>query len=190
MVYTFVLYNKFWPCWSSGWQYVTLKLLFLRDADLFFFSEMCVLSKADEEGVWCLHPVLLRALLHFLPRDLCACCWRAHGAWWLALRRVHHLLQTQSSQPECEFAGCLFLFSCTCIFSTAFPIAYFFLSSATQIQFRREVTLGQTVITKNRNGLYYRCKVIGMTTQTFYEVNFDDGSYSDNVYPESIIVSS
>ncbi|NXT59616.1 KDM4B demethylase, partial [Pluvianellus socialis] len=26
-----------------------------------------------------------------------------------------------------------------------------------------------------------------MTTQTFYEVNFDDGSYSDNVYPESII---
>ncbi|XP_074664597.1 lysine-specific demethylase 4B isoform X3 [Strix aluco] len=55
------------------------------------------------------------------------------------------------------------------------------------IQFRREVTLGQTVITKNRNGLYYRCKVIGMTTQTFYEVNFDDGSYSDNVYPESII---
>ncbi|XP_074783953.1 lysine-specific demethylase 4B isoform X2 [Athene noctua] len=55
------------------------------------------------------------------------------------------------------------------------------------IPFRREVTLGQTVITKNRNGLYYRCKVIGMTTQTFYEVNFDDGSYSDNVYPESII---
>ncbi|KAK2542349.1 hypothetical protein Q9233_000441 [Columba guinea] len=55
------------------------------------------------------------------------------------------------------------------------------------VPFRREVTLGQTVITKNRNGLYYRCKVIGMTTQTFYEVNFDDGSYSDNVYPESII---
>ncbi|KAJ7426881.1 Lysine-specific demethylase 4B [Willisornis vidua] len=51
---------------------------------------------------------------------------------------------------------------------------------------RREVALGQTVITKNRNGLYYRCRVIGTTTQTFYEVNFDDGSYSDNVYPESI----
>lgn len=62
--------------------------------------------------------------------------------------------------------------------------------SAMQVPFRREVTLGQTVITKNRNGLYYRCKVIGMTTQTFYEVNFDDGSYSDNVYPESIIVRS
>ncbi|XP_037679976.1 lysine-specific demethylase 4B isoform X2 [Choloepus didactylus] len=54
------------------------------------------------------------------------------------------------------------------------------------VQFLRAVSLGQTVITKNRNGLYYRCRVIGTTSQTFYEVNFDDGSYSDNVYPESI----
>ena len=53
----------------------------------------------------------------------------------------------------------------------------------------RAVSLGQVVITKNRNGLYYRCRVIGTTTQTFYEVNFDDGSYSDNLYPESITVS-
>ena len=54
----------------------------------------------------------------------------------------------------------------------------------------RAVSLGQVVITKNRNGLYYRCRVIGTTTQTFYEVNFDDGSYSDNLSPESITVSS
>ncbi|XP_047386624.1 lysine-specific demethylase 4B isoform X1 [Sciurus carolinensis] len=54
------------------------------------------------------------------------------------------------------------------------------------VQFLRAVSLGQVVITKNRNGLYYRCRVIGSTTQTFYEVNFDDGSYSDNLYPESI----
>lgn len=52
----------------------------------------------------------------------------------------------------------------------------------------RTVSLGQIVITKNRNGLYYRCRVIGTTAQTFYEVNFDDGSYSDNLYPESITV--
>lgn len=51
------------------------------------------------------------------------------------------------------------------------------------------MALGQVVITKNRNGLYYRCRVIGTTTQTFYEVNFDDGSYSDNLYPDSITVS-
>ncbi|XP_012501751.1 PREDICTED: lysine-specific demethylase 4B isoform X3 [Propithecus coquereli] len=54
------------------------------------------------------------------------------------------------------------------------------------VQLLRAVSLGQVVITKNRNGLYYRCRVIGTTTQTFYEVNFDDGSYSDNLYPESI----
>uniref|UniRef100_A0A7J7TA37 [histone H3]-trimethyl-L-lysine(9) demethylase n=1 Tax=Pipistrellus kuhlii TaxID=59472 RepID=A0A7J7TA37_PIPKU len=40
----------------------------------------------------------------------------------------------------------------------------------------RAVSLGQVVITKNRNGLYYRCRVIGATTQTFYEVEFEDGS--------------
>ncbi|XP_054982901.1 lysine-specific demethylase 4B isoform X2 [Sorex araneus] len=51
---------------------------------------------------------------------------------------------------------------------------------------RAAVSLGQVVITKNRNGLYYRCRIIGSTPQTFYEVNFEDGSYSDNLYPESI----
>uniref|UniRef100_A0A2K6UHR0 Lysine-specific demethylase 4B n=1 Tax=Saimiri boliviensis boliviensis TaxID=39432 RepID=A0A2K6UHR0_SAIBB len=54
------------------------------------------------------------------------------------------------------------------------------------VQFLRAVSLGQVVITKNRNGLYYRCRVIGAASQTCYEVNFDDGSYSDNLYPESI----
>ncbi|KAI5931278.1 Lysine-specific demethylase 4B [Manis javanica] len=59
-------------------------------------------------------------------------------------------------------------------------------SGGHSVQFLRTVALGQVVITKNRNGLYYRCRVIGTTTQTFYEVNFDDGSYSDNLYPDSI----
>ncbi|OWK12188.1 hypothetical protein Celaphus_00003301 [Cervus elaphus hippelaphus] len=62
-------------------------------------------------------------------------------------------------------------------------------SGGHNVQVMRAVSLGQVVITKNRNGLYYRCRVIGTTTQTFYEVNFDDGSYSDNLYPESITVS-
>uniref|UniRef100_A0A287D9M5 [histone H3]-trimethyl-L-lysine(9) demethylase n=1 Tax=Ictidomys tridecemlineatus TaxID=43179 RepID=A0A287D9M5_ICTTR len=44
------------------------------------------------------------------------------------------------------------------------------------VQLLRAVSLGQVVITKNRNGLYYRCRVIGSTTQTFYEVEFEDGS--------------
>ncbi|XP_049644000.1 lysine-specific demethylase 4B isoform X2 [Suncus etruscus] len=59
-------------------------------------------------------------------------------------------------------------------------------AAAHSAQSLRAVSLGQVVITKNRNGLYYRCLVIGSTAQTFYEVNFEDGSYSDNLYPESI----
>ncbi|CAH2292889.1 lysine-specific demethylase 4B isoform X1 [Pelobates cultripes] len=51
----------------------------------------------------------------------------------------------------------------------------------------REVRVGQTVISRNRNGLYYKCQVIGSATQIFYEVNFDDGSYSNNVYPENVM---
>ncbi|KFQ28118.1 Lysine-specific demethylase 4B, partial [Mesitornis unicolor] len=100
---------------------------------------------------------------------------------------------------QCSYEHCSTSFHVTCAHAAGVPmepddwpyvvsITCFKHKAANQnIQFRKEVTLGQTVITKNRNGLYYRCKVIGMTTQTFYEVNFDDGSYSDNVYPESII---
>ncbi|XP_053319541.1 lysine-specific demethylase 4B isoform X2 [Spea bombifrons] len=51
----------------------------------------------------------------------------------------------------------------------------------------REIRIGQTVISRNMNGLYYRCQVIGSATQIFYEVNFHDGSYSDNVYPEDVM---
>lgn len=80
MVYTFVLYTQILTLSIIRVPVRCLKAMLLHVADLFCFSEMCVLSKADEEGVWCLHPVLLRALLHFLPRHLRACCWRAHGA--------------------------------------------------------------------------------------------------------------
>lgn len=51
----------------------------------------------------------------------------------------------------------------------------------------RDVSVGQTVISRNKNGLYYKCLVIGSATQIFYEVNFDDGSYSNNVYPENVM---
>ncbi|XP_038239699.1 lysine-specific demethylase 4B isoform X1 [Dermochelys coriacea] len=99
---------------------------------------------------------------------------------------------------QCSYEHCSTSFHVTCAHAAGVPMEpddWPYVVSITcfkhkaanhNIQLRREISLGQTVITKNRNGLYYRCKVIGMTTQTFYEVNFDDGSYSDNVYPESI----
>lgn len=50
--------------------------------------------------------------------------------------------------------------------------------------------MGQKVICKHKNGRYYHSEVVELTTATFYEVVFDDGSYSDNLYPEDIEVST
>ncbi|XP_053150977.1 lysine-specific demethylase 4B isoform X1 [Hemicordylus capensis] len=100
---------------------------------------------------------------------------------------------------QCSYEHCSTSFHVTCAHAAGVPIepddwpyvvsitCFKHKAASHIIPFSREVSLSQTVITKNRNGLYYRCKVIGTTTQTFYEVNFDDGSYSDNVYPESVI---
>uniref|UniRef100_A0A3Q3G9G4 [histone H3]-trimethyl-L-lysine(9) demethylase n=1 Tax=Kryptolebias marmoratus TaxID=37003 RepID=A0A3Q3G9G4_KRYMA len=50
----------------------------------------------------------------------------------------------------------------------------------------RELSVGQKVICKYRNSRYYHSDVVELTTATFYEVVFDDGSYSDNLFPEDI----
>ncbi|KAI7808005.1 putative lysine-specific demethylase 4A-like [Triplophysa rosa] len=52
---------------------------------------------------------------------------------------------------------------------------------------RAELSVGQKVICKHKNGRYYQCEVIQLTKETFYEVNFDDGSFSDNLFPEDIV---
>jgi jumonji domain-containing protein 2 len=52
----------------------------------------------------------------------------------------------------------------------------------------RELEVGQNVICKHKNGRYYQCEVLELTIATFYEVVFDDGSYSDNLFPEDIEV--
>ncbi|XP_045907806.1 lysine-specific demethylase 4A-like isoform X1 [Micropterus dolomieu] len=50
----------------------------------------------------------------------------------------------------------------------------------------RELSVKQRVICKYKNGRYYHSEVVELTTATFYEVVFDDGSYSDNLFPEDI----
>ncbi|CAB1314282.1 unnamed protein product, partial [Coregonus sp. 'balchen'] len=52
---------------------------------------------------------------------------------------------------------------------------------------RGEFSLGQKVIGRNNDGWFYPCTVIGMTSQTFYEVNYDDGSFCDNMFPENVV---
>ncbi|KAJ8406365.1 hypothetical protein AAFF_G00305960 [Aldrovandia affinis] len=51
----------------------------------------------------------------------------------------------------------------------------------------RELEVGQKVICKHKNGRYYKCDVVELVKATFYEVVFDDGSFSDNLFPEDIV---
>jgi len=52
----------------------------------------------------------------------------------------------------------------------------------------RELSVKQRVICKYRNTRYYHSEVVELTAATFYEVVFDDGSYSNNLFPEDIEV--
>ncbi|XP_063770068.1 lysine-specific demethylase 4C [Pseudophryne corroboree] len=51
----------------------------------------------------------------------------------------------------------------------------------------KKLSIGQTVIAKHRNTRYYSCRVTEITSQTFYEVEFDDGSVSKDTFPEDIV---
>ncbi|XP_061684620.1 lysine-specific demethylase 4C isoform X2 [Syngnathoides biaculeatus] len=60
-------------------------------------------------------------------------------------------------------------------------------SSAKQRASQASISLGQTVISKHKNLRYYTSKVTQITSQMFYEVMFDDGSFSNDTYPEDIV---
>ncbi|XP_029949009.1 lysine-specific demethylase 4C isoform X2 [Salarias fasciatus] len=60
-------------------------------------------------------------------------------------------------------------------------------SSAKQQACQASISLGQTVISKHKNLRYYSSKVTQISSQTFYEVMFDDGSFSNDTYPEDIV---
>ncbi|KAM3623925.1 uncharacterized protein V6R79_017035 [Siganus canaliculatus] len=60
-------------------------------------------------------------------------------------------------------------------------------ASAKHRAFQASISLGQTVISKHKNLRYYSSKVTQITSQMFYEVMFDDGSFSNDTYPEDIV---
>lgn len=49
---------------------------------------------------------------------------------------------------------------------------------------------GTKVYAKHKNSRYYLTVVMDVKNQVFYEVDFDDGSFSDNLFPEDIDVSA
>lgn len=100
---------------------------------------------------------------------------------------------------QCFYEYCFMFFYVICVyvvgvfmelddwFYVVFIICFKYKLGGYVVQFLRVVFLGQVVIIKNCNGLYYCCCVIGVVIQICYEVNFDDGFYSDNLYFESIM---
>jgi jumonji domain-containing protein 2 len=45
--------------------------------------------------------------------------------------------------------------------------------------------MGLMLITKHWNTQYYSCRVMAVTSQIFYEVMFDNGSFSRDTFPEN-----
>ncbi|KAI7811281.1 lysine-specific demethylase 4C isoform X1 [Triplophysa rosa] len=60
-------------------------------------------------------------------------------------------------------------------------------SSARMKVSKSELVVGQTVISKHKNLRYYSSRITQVTAQTFYEVMFDDGSFSNDTFPEDIV---
>ncbi|XP_035281396.1 lysine-specific demethylase 4C-like isoform X3 [Anguilla anguilla] len=60
-------------------------------------------------------------------------------------------------------------------------------SSAASTACKKDIEVGQTVIAKHKNLRYYSSRVAQVLSQTFYEVMFDDGSFSNDTFPEDIV---
>jgi len=52
------------------------------------------------------------------------------------------------------------------------------------------VATGDHVIAKHKNGRYYRAVVLSISDVSYYKVAFDDGTYSNDMYPEDIEASN
>uniref|UniRef100_A0A8C6ZAK8 [histone H3]-trimethyl-L-lysine(9) demethylase n=1 Tax=Nothoprocta perdicaria TaxID=30464 RepID=A0A8C6ZAK8_NOTPE len=95
---------------------------------------------------------------------------------------------------QCSYGRCPASFHVTCAHAAGvlmepddWPYVVYITCSGGKLHNYLAISIGQTVITKHRNTRYYSCRVIGVTSQVFYEVMFDDGSFSRDTFPEDIV---
>ena len=48
--------------------------------------------------------------------------------------------------------------------------------------------IGDRVLAKHKNGRFYSSKVLGFEEEVYYQVDFSDGSYSNNLFAQDIVV--
>uniref|UniRef100_A0AAR2LQB9 [histone H3]-trimethyl-L-lysine(9) demethylase n=1 Tax=Pygocentrus nattereri TaxID=42514 RepID=A0AAR2LQB9_PYGNA len=95
---------------------------------------------------------------------------------------------------QCSYGRCSSSFHATCAQAAGvhmhpddWPFVIFFTCWKHKGGTHVELEEGQKVICKHKNGRYYQCDVVELIKATFYEVIFDDGSFSDNLFPEDIV---
>uniref|UniRef100_A0AAR2KYZ3 [histone H3]-trimethyl-L-lysine(9) demethylase n=1 Tax=Pygocentrus nattereri TaxID=42514 RepID=A0AAR2KYZ3_PYGNA len=103
---------------------------------------------------------------------------------------------------QCSYGRCSSSFHATCAQAAGvhmhpddWPFVIFFTcwkhKGGTHVEVQKiqscQSVEGQKVICKHKNGRYYQCDVVELIKATFYEVIFDDGSFSDNLFPEDIV---
>ncbi|XP_074217701.1 lysine-specific demethylase 4C isoform X3 [Camelus bactrianus] len=131
---------------------------------------------------------------------LCARCKR--NAWTAKCMFCRHRVKKVSGACiQCSYGRCPASFHVTCAHAAGVlmePDDWPYVVNITCFRHKvnphvkskaeeKGISVGQTVITKHRNTRYYSCRVTAVTSQTFYEVVFDDGSFSRDTFPEDIV---
>ncbi|XP_057576385.1 lysine-specific demethylase 4C isoform X3 [Hippopotamus amphibius kiboko] len=131
---------------------------------------------------------------------LCARCKR--NAWTAKCMFCRHRVKKVSGACiQCSYGRCPASFHVTCAHAAGVlmePDDWPYVVNITCFRHKvnpnvkskageKGISVGQTVITKHRNTRYYSCRVMAVTAQTFYEVVFDDGSFSRDTFPEDIV---